>query len=203
MRARDHHRRVDADVLVVNTCAFIDSAKQESIDAILEMAEPRSATAVRAAGGHRLPRRALSRRAAEGNPRDRRGPRHGGGAARSLGDSSAPGRARGSLGIAGSGRGSRCYFTGILRKPADSSLGSRAPSAGTPSSPTYIYDADTPRLLTTPQHYAYVKIAEGCDYTCAFCIIPTLRGSVSQPDRRTRSCAKRSRWPTAACGSCC
>jgi ribosomal protein S12 methylthiotransferase len=42
--------------------------------------------------------------------------------------------------------------------------------------PTYIYDADTPRLLATPRHYAYVKIAEGCDYTCAFCIIPKLRG---------------------------
>jgi ribosomal protein S12 methylthiotransferase len=43
--------------------------------------------------------------------------------------------------------------------------------------PTYIYDADTPRLLATPRHYAYLKIAEGCDYKCAFCIIPTLRGS--------------------------
>jgi ribosomal protein S12 methylthiotransferase len=42
--------------------------------------------------------------------------------------------------------------------------------------PTYIYDADTPRLLATPRHYAYVKIAEGCDYKCAFCIIPKLRG---------------------------
>jgi ribosomal protein S12 methylthiotransferase len=43
--------------------------------------------------------------------------------------------------------------------------------------PTYIYDADTPRLLATPGHYAYIKIAEGCDYKCAFCIIPTLRGA--------------------------
>src|SRR5204863_2551183 len=43
--------------------------------------------------------------------------------------------------------------------------------------PSYIYDADTPRLLATPKHYAYVKIAEGCDYKCAFCIIPTLRGA--------------------------
>jgi ribosomal protein S12 methylthiotransferase len=42
--------------------------------------------------------------------------------------------------------------------------------------PTYIYDAETPRLLATPRHYAYVKIAEGCDYKCAFCIIPKLRG---------------------------
>ena len=42
--------------------------------------------------------------------------------------------------------------------------------------PDYIYDADTPRVFATPRHYAYVKIAEGCDYKCAFCIIPTLRG---------------------------
>jgi ribosomal protein S12 methylthiotransferase len=42
--------------------------------------------------------------------------------------------------------------------------------------PTYIYDAETPRRLTTPGHYAYVKIAEGCDYQCAFCIIPKMRG---------------------------
>jgi ribosomal protein S12 methylthiotransferase len=39
-----------------------------------------------------------------------------------------------------------------------------------------LYDADTPRLLATPRHYAYLKIAEGCDYKCAFCIIPKLRG---------------------------
>src|SRR5438874_329402 len=42
--------------------------------------------------------------------------------------------------------------------------------------PDYIYDAETPRHLATPGHYAYVKVAEGCDYKCAFCIIPTLRG---------------------------
>ncbi len=42
--------------------------------------------------------------------------------------------------------------------------------------PTYIYDADTPRKRVTPGHYAYVKIAEGCDYKCAFCIIPKMRG---------------------------
>jgi ribosomal protein S12 methylthiotransferase len=42
--------------------------------------------------------------------------------------------------------------------------------------PTYLYDADTPRRRATPSHYAYVKIAEGCDYKCAFCIIPKMRG---------------------------
>jgi ribosomal protein S12 methylthiotransferase len=42
--------------------------------------------------------------------------------------------------------------------------------------PTYLYDASTPRKRVTPGHYAYVKIAEGCDYKCAFCIIPKMRG---------------------------
>jgi ribosomal protein S12 methylthiotransferase len=53
---------------------------------------------------------------------------------------------------------------------------SRSPRPEARGLPTYIYDAETPRLLATPRHYAYVKIAEGCDYKCAFCIIPTLRG---------------------------
>ena len=48
--------------------------------------------------------------------------------------------------------------------------------------PTYLYDAATPRRLTTPGHYAYVKIAEGCDYNCAFCIIPKLRGAYRSRD---------------------
>jgi ribosomal protein S12 methylthiotransferase len=51
------------------------------------------------------------------------------------------------------------------------------PAMPAPRVPDYLYDADTPRYLTTPKHFAYVKVAEGCDYTCAFCIIPTLRGS--------------------------
>jgi ribosomal protein S12 methylthiotransferase len=47
--------------------------------------------------------------------------------------------------------------------------------------PPYLYDADTPRLLSTPSHYAYVKVAEGCSYRCAFCSIPAMRG-----DQRSR-----------------
>ncbi|MGA3264616.1 MAG: MiaB/RimO family radical SAM methylthiotransferase [Terracidiphilus sp.] len=42
--------------------------------------------------------------------------------------------------------------------------------------PTYLYDETTPRLLTTPRSSAYIKIAEGCDHPCSFCIIPNLRG---------------------------
>src|SRR5207237_5565098 len=43
--------------------------------------------------------------------------------------------------------------------------------------PTYLHAAHTPRYVATPKHYAYVKVAEGCDYKCAFCIIPTVRGN--------------------------
>ena len=70
----------DADVLVVNTCAFIDKAKQESIDTILEMAEHKKTGACQTAGRHRLHGGALSRRAARADSGDRRGARHGRGA---------------------------------------------------------------------------------------------------------------------------
>ena len=45
-----------------------------------------------------------------------------------------------------------------------------------PGLPTWVYDHTAPRVLSTPPWLAYVKISEGCDYTCSFCIIPTLRG---------------------------
>jgi ribosomal protein S12 methylthiotransferase len=50
--------------------------------------------------------------------------------------------------------------------------------------PPYLYEADTPRLLSTPSHYAYVKVAEGCSYRCSFCSIPSMRG-----DQRSRPIA--------------
>jgi len=62
--------------------------------------------------------------------------------------------------------------------------------------PNYLYDEATPRLLTTPPHTAYIKIAEGCDHPCSFCIIPQLRGRfrsrrfesvVSEAERLARS----------------
>src|SRR5207302_2067796 len=42
--------------------------------------------------------------------------------------------------------------------------------------PNYLYDESTPRILATPRHMAYIKIAEGCDHPCTLCIIPQLRG---------------------------
>ena len=89
------------------------------------------------------------------------------------------------------------FFAQLDRRPSSLRVPDR-PSPRAATCPTYIYDADTPRLLATPRHYAYVKIAEGCDYKCAFCIIPTLRGALSQPAGRRRSSARRGRWPRAA-----
>src|SRR6185503_13792719 len=77
------------------------------------------------------------------------------------------------IGIGDPGSGIRTVQ--LLRSNGEP-VGSRIPGAGSRDLPTYIYDAETPRLLATPRHYAYVKIAEGCDYKCAFCIIPKLRG---------------------------
>jgi ribosomal protein S12 methylthiotransferase len=144
LRARGHAivgDAKDADVIVVNTCAFIDSAKQESIDAILEMAREKQ-----------------------------------------------------------TGRARRLVVTGCLAQRYDAELRGEIPeidaTLGTGQvedvvravegeatqtdaehgPPRWVYDHTAPRLLSTPSYLAYVKISEGCDYTCSFCIIPTLRG---------------------------
>jgi len=141
----------EADVIVVNTCAFIDKAKQESIDAILEMAEHKKTGACRTlvvAGcmAERY-REELQAQIPEIDA------------------------------VIGTGEVPRIVDAigprtiPLLRKNGEPVS---PPDHGRP---TYLYDASTPRLLATPRHYAYLKIAEGCDYTCAFCIIPTLRGS--------------------------
>ena len=155
-----------ADVLVVNTCAFIDSAKQESIDTILEMARHKTNGACRrliVTGC--LAERYRDELMAEIPEIDA-----------VLGTGEVP-----KIVDAISGRGATCDGRGAaapLTFHRASSLQAVAPRPQPPAPvlPSYLYDADTPRLLATPPHYAYVKIAEGCDYKCAFCIIPTLRG---------------------------
>jgi ribosomal protein S12 methylthiotransferase len=183
-----------ADVLVVNTCAFIDSAKQESIDAILEMAAHKrdgrcSRLVVTGCLAERY-REELRREIPEIDAVLGTGEVEGiVGAVSGFG-------ARGSgLERRGSGleaRDSGVHPVRLIRKPpgASSQPQTRGPSPE-PRAPDYIYDADTPRLLTTPKHYAYVKVAEGCDYTCAFCIIPTLRGSYRS--RTTESIVREAR----------
>ena len=151
----------EADVLIVNTCAFIDKAKQESIDTILEMAEHKKSGACR--------RLIVTGCMAERYRDELRAEIPEIDAV--LGTGEVP-EIVGAIGAAAAPGG----FVQLLRSNGEPVAASpRSATAG--ELPTYIYDADTPRLLATPKHYAYVKIAEGCDYKCAFCIIPKLRGN--------------------------
>src|SRR5262245_15747345 len=150
----------NADVLVVNTCAFIDSAKQESIDAILEMAAQKR--------DGRCSRLVVTGCLAERYRDELR---------REIPEIDAvlgTGEVDGIIDAIGepqlAARGSRLAVT---TQPVPLQFFSKAPRAASSQQPaavrtppTYIYDADTPRYLTTPKHYAYVKVAEGCDYTC-------------------------------------
>ena len=167
----------DADVLVVNTCAFIDSAKQESIDAILEMAaHKRNGNCSRLVVTGCLAERYRDELRKEMPEIDAvLGTGEVPQILEAIGDP--PLAARGSqLDTGNTGRAVPLKFFSSTLK-AERLVSSSEQRAANRDQPDYIYDADTPRLLTTPKHFAYVKIAEGCDYTCAFCIIPTLRGS--------------------------
>ena len=156
----------EADVLVVNTCAFIDKAKQESIDTILEMAEHKKTGACR---GWSSPAAWPSGIATSCARRFRRSTRC---SARAKCRRSSTRLQRSRVAVSGPALRSDCCARTASRIGTRPTDGTRRPR----DLPTYLYDADTPRLLATPRHYAYVKIAEGCDYKCAFCIIPTLRG---------------------------
>jgi ribosomal protein S12 methylthiotransferase len=163
-----------ADVLVVNTCAFIDQAKQESVNAILEMAAQKTdGRCQRLIVTGCLAERYRDELTAEIPEIDV-----------VLGTGEVPAIVRA---IEGPGPGgpervggpSAAPVTMYRRNGASVSrhvaARHREALAGRVL-PTYIYDARTPRLRVTPRHFAYVKVAEGCDYNCSFCIIPTLRG---------------------------
>src|SRR6266576_872990 len=153
----------DADVLIVNTCAFIDSAKEESIEAILEAHHQRD-----------LNRRPNQKLIVSGCLSQRFGSQLREAlpevdAFIGLDQVSELGAIIEQVvaGVGDPGRsGSKISATGI-------------PDAGynfiTPR-PTYIPDYDTPRFRLTPAHSAYVKIAEGCNHPCSFCVIPQMRG---------------------------
>jgi ribosomal protein S12 methylthiotransferase len=170
----------EADVIVVNTCAFIDNAKQESIDAILEMAQQKrdgkcSRLVVTGCLAERY-RDELRREIPEIDA--------------VLGTGEVPGIVEALSPIADSR-----YPITDASKPTTAevrpltfhkkNIAHRSSDIGHRTAPTYLYDADTPRVITTPRHFAYVKIAEGCDYTCAFCIIPTLRGEYRSRTRES------------------
>jgi ribosomal protein S12 methylthiotransferase len=136
----------EADTVVVNTCGFIDSAKQESIDTILEAARLKT----------------------------------GGKATRLIVAGCLVERYRDELKAA---MPEVDAFIGTSQ--INDILAVCDPNTNTRSLPvvpignqsaTYLYDESTPRVLATPSHYAFIKIAEGCDRPCAFCFIPQMRG---------------------------
>ena len=130
----------EADVIVVNTCSFIDPAKQESVDTILEMAQFK----------------------------------HTGRAKRLVVAGCLVERYRGDIredlpevdAVVGTNE-----IEGILA----ACEGIEAEGAGAPQ--PYLYHDLSPRVFTTPRHSAYIKIAEGCDHPCSFCVIPQYRGA--------------------------
>jgi ribosomal protein S12 methylthiotransferase len=136
----------EADTVVVNTCGFIDSAKKESIEAILEAAKLKSdgkATRLIVAGC--LVERYRDDLKASMPEVDA-----------FIGTS----QINDILAV--------CDPRTDTRSLPVISLGNQ--------SATYLYDESTPRVLATPSHYAFIKIAEGCDRPCAFCFIPQMRG---------------------------
>ncbi len=128
-----------ADVLVVNTCSFIDPAKKESIDTILEMAEYKKVG--------RAKRLVVAGCLVE---------RYRGDITKDLPEVDA------------------LIGTNEIERIVSVCEGINEPAA--PDSGLYLYHDLTPRVLATPRHFAYLKIAEGCDHPCTFCVIPQYRG---------------------------
>ena len=165
-------RAEDADVIVVNTCSFIDRAQRESVDTILEMSKLKTEGSARklvVAGclveryRDEIPKNIPEVDAVVGTGELENILAAAGLTPASAGNSNSPfvileSRPEGDARLA-QGRFSRESWDGAI---ADL--------------PNYLYDDTTPRVLATPKHSAYIKIAEGCDHPCSFCIIPQLRG---------------------------
>jgi ribosomal protein S12 methylthiotransferase len=132
-------RADEAEVLVVNTCSFIEPAQKESVDTILEMAEHKKFGAAKKliVAGCLVER--FRDQILEQVPEV-----------------------------------DAVVGTGELERILEAVEGELRVLPAQP--PAFLYHDLTPRIITTPRHAAYIKIAEGCDHPCTFCIIPQLRG---------------------------
>ena len=151
LAARGHEltsHPVQADVIVVNSCSFIDPAKKESVDTILEMAEYKRVG--------RAKRLVVAGCLVE---------RYRGDITKDMPEVDA------------------LIGTNEIDRVVEVCEGIPA-NETTPDAGLYLYHDLTPRVLSTPRHYAYIKIAEGCDHPCTFCVIPQYRGKFLQPPLR-------------------
>ncbi|MFH1874442.1 MAG: 30S ribosomal protein S12 methylthiotransferase RimO [Pseudomonadota bacterium] len=129
-----------AEIIIINTCAFIDDAKKEAIDTILEMAEFKKQGTCRLL----VVTGCLSQRYAKD-------------LMKSLAEVD--------------------LFIGTGEFPKLADLINKFEKQTTiVNKPLYLYDHTTPRIRTTPNHLAYIKISEGCFHPCSFCVIPKIRG---------------------------
>jgi ribosomal protein S12 methylthiotransferase len=215
--ARLTSRPEEAEILVVNTCSFIDAAKQESVDAILEMARLKTSGSAKklivagclveryrdeirknipevdaVVGTGELdaileavglapapqtpsPFAILSGAQAKSSTKpiqDENRPK---------GDENSP--KGGENRAKRHAKGGQESLAGTHKSRPEAEARERAGrfernewQGASAALPTYLYDETTPRILTTPRASAYIKIAEGCDHPCSFCVIPNLRG---------------------------
>jgi len=148
-------RPEDADVLVVNTCAFIDSAKEESIEAILEAHQQRGLT------GRPDQKLVVSGCMSQRFAKELR---------HEMPEVDA------FVGLDQIAQLGPIVEDVLAKRPALNGEDDEIDPAFANTRPTYIPDYDTPRFRLTPAHFAYVKIAEGCNHPCSFCVIPQMRG---------------------------
>lgn len=170
--AQDHYALVkdpsEAEVVIVNTCGFIEASKKESIDTILEVAKLRKTGNLKSlvVGG------CLAHR-------------YGDELRKELPEIDILFGLNDVENVAGQIKGSPQRHRDTEKPLKFGESLPVHPGQGQDKAPllpnsleeaTYVYDASSPRLLSTPSHFAYVKISEGCDLPCTFCIIPKIRG---------------------------
>jgi ribosomal protein S12 methylthiotransferase len=191
-------RAEDAEILVVNTCSFIDTAKQESVNAILEMARHKVTNGGKArrliVAGCLVERYRdeIQRNIPEVDAVVGTGELEAILEAAGLTALAAPAETASPFNILVSRAASAVHQhshpseVGVQLAPTSRAEGVARERQGrfsreqwkgaTAALPEYLYSDETPRILTTPRSSAYIKIAEGCDHPCSFCIIPQLRG---------------------------
>jgi ribosomal protein S12 methylthiotransferase len=170
-----------ADILVVNTCSFIDKAKQESIDTILQMAEHKVSGKARKliVAGCLVERYRdeIRKNMPEVDAVVGTGELEAILAAAGLQAPAPPPDQPQLFSILTSSNGQNVpsRAEGDLRE-SQGRFARETWEGAQPKLPQYLYDHTTPRLLATRKSSAYIKIAEGCDHPCSFCVIPNLRG---------------------------
>jgi len=186
--ARLTARPEDAEILVVNTCSFIDTAKQESVDTILEMARHKTSGSAKKliVAGCLVERyrdeirKTIPEVDAVIGTGELESILEAAGIAA---PAAAPSPFNILAGAPAEIRSGKESGAGTHRAREEGDLRERQGrfrrddwQGASHLLPTYLYDESTPRLLTTPRASAYIKIAEGCDHPCSFCVIPNLRG---------------------------